>query len=86
MTFTCLVRFQTTTVELCVTPASTTSWRWSVRLLHSKTLETGIANSQIAAQSAAQRAFEARLQRADLKPYAPDSYRWKRSFEGSHYC
>jgi len=71
------VRFESTTVELCVKHESPTAWRWCVCLLNAAPLVKGTSNNQVAAKFEAQRAFEERLKRAGLKRSASDPYDWK---------
>jgi len=72
-----LIRFETTTVQLCVKHESATGWRWCVCLPNRGVLVNGISKTQLAAKLAAQHAFEERLYRAGLTRYRPDAYSWK---------
>jgi len=76
MTLSCIIRFESTSVELSVASDSTSEWLWSIRLLNGNTLERGTSLSQTAAQIVAQRVLEARLKRAELGRWVPQTYRW----------
>ena len=82
MAFRCIIRFESTTVELCVSFQTPEVWRWSIQLSNGIMLEEGTSATQLAAQMATQRAFEKRLLRAELGRHIPETYLWKLTSQG----
>ena len=64
-------------VHLSVRHEGADVWHWKVLIDDGMILEQGMMNSRLAAQVAAQRAFEFRLQRAGVCPRGFNGYRWK---------
>lgn len=76
----CTIRLESTVVELSAYPFLQ-RWLWSMRVLNGPTLQEGHSSTQGAAQSAAQRAFEIRLARAQLTRFIPDAYPWRQKLD-----
>ena len=76
MTYTCAVQVESSIIQLCVVSDSIESWRWFFGFLNGPKLQEGNSKSKVAAQIAAQLAFEHRLERAGLKRWASEEYCW----------
>lgn len=71
----CTLNVSGKTVELLVMPNDIT-WRWELRFAGGQTLDAGESETRVAAQVAAQRAFEHRIKRAGLVLRGFTGYRW----------
>jgi hypothetical protein len=74
LTITCALRIGDKTVELFV-QRDDLAWRWKIQF-GNQTLDAGAATTKLAAQVAAQCAFERRLKRAGLFQGNFSGYRW----------
>jgi hypothetical protein len=75
VSITCTQEVIDKTVELSVIH-NDPYWRWEVRFGDGQTIDSGTATTRVAAQTAAQCAFERRLKRAGLLLPNFTGYRW----------
>jgi len=76
LTTTCVVDVNGREVHLSVRHEATDLWRWRVLSDGGMILEQGMMNTRLAAQVAAQHAFEFRLRRSGVYPRGFTGYRW----------